>query len=173
MRTDVPPLTAYRLTPAPLSSAPDGSVRTLTLGLPDRIDFSEMLDDVGMVSGQLRLVEHRYELVRLEVTADSIGPDQLRNVPVRRLMVAAARRHAQPVTVDDSGRMTTKDLADELTADEKVVTLWHIARACRTNPNPLIRAELGLTSDQAAARRVARLRKDGVLPAAEKQGQRY
>lgn len=148
------------------------SRRTLTLGLPEAIDFVDTIDGVGEVTGRLELVNYRYELVRLEVRAASIGPDELRRVPVRALMVAAARRHAQPVQVTDH-RIATKDLSDELTDEEVVVALWHLARACRTNPNPLIRQQLRLSSDQAAARRVATLRAKNVLPPAEKKGQRY
>lgn len=170
MRTEVTPLTVHKLMPA--SGARDENGRAITLGLPDAIDFAEVVDGVGAVTGRLELVEHRYELVHLEVRASSIGPDELRRIPVRALMVAAARRHAQVATVSERG-MSTKDLSDELTDDEVVVALWHLARACRTNPNPLIRQQLRLSSDQAAARRVAALRVKNVLPPAEKKGQRY
>lgn len=180
MNTYVDPLAHFADLPAPVMRGPDGATRSLTIRVPQAIRFQDTLEGGATVSGELRMYEHRYELVRLEIQLDDllqqlrpgIGPDDLRRVAIRRLIVTVARRHAQVVETVNGGR-ATKDLADALTDDEATVALWHIARACRDNPNPLIRDQLRLPSDQAAARRVAKLRKAGLLPPADKQGQRY
>lgn len=181
MRTRTSPLTRWiPMGDAPVTEDAEGHRRFLTLALPQQVEFEEFIgqDDQCHVSGRLELdlAALRYELVQLKVSAPSIGPELLRGVQVQALMetvlVSAVRRHAQVFQQDDDG-VTTKELADQLTDEETVVAMWHLARATRSNPNPLIREQLRLPSDQAAARRVAALRKAGVLPAAEKKGQRY
>lgn len=175
MKTQVEPLVRHTPLPAPTVDTEEGR-RQVTLALAEKVRFYERFElgpaDFVMVLGNLEVVEDRYELVHLAIEGASIGPETLRMIPVRSLIVAAARRHAN-VIVMDKGDIVWKDLADELTDEETVVALWHLARACRTNPNPMIRQQLRLSSDQAAARRVAALRKAGVLPPAEKKGQRY
>jgi hypothetical protein len=173
MQTHVSALTPKSLMPAPATQGPNGELRTFTVGVPVTIEFTDTVEGVA-VAGELHLAPNfRYELVRLELQADSIGPDDLRGVPVRRLIVQAARRHAEGVIVESGGRMTTKAFnRHELTDDELVAGLWWLAQACRDNPNPLIATELGITV-AAATQRVSRLRRAGIIPPAEKRGGRY
>lgn len=172
MQTNVSALTPRTLMPAPSTVTADGKRRTITVGLPATIEFSDTTE-AGDVTGELRLSgRHRYELVRFELRADSIGPDELRSIPVRELMVKAARRHAEGVIVTGSRMAVLPFNPQELSTDELVAGLWQLAQACRDNPNRLIAQELDISAG-AAAQRVSRLRRAGLIPPAEKRGGRY
>jgi hypothetical protein len=166
----------YRLFPkAERLSAPDAAVMSHITKSPVAPGIQNVAE--ALLHGGLLLWEDgRYLLARLEIVTPSGGTthELLRSIPLGRVITEVIREtHPAVVRVDRDGRKVMTHPTEELTIDEQIVALFHIARAAGENVNTVIADALKI-KPAAAAQRVARLRKrtPPLLPLAAKQGAR-
>lgn len=127
---------------------------------------------------ELVLVEDRYpgRYVMKEITiADGDGegltPELLRSIKFAGIITTLTANGVQRVTFDGDRVVDHHDSDRSLTPDQNLASLWLEAKLIGANTNDYIGVALGITP-AAAAQRIGRLRRIGMLPPAEGQGAR-
>jgi hypothetical protein len=111
------------------------------------------------------------ELTIADRDGGGVTPELIRSIKFGPLIMETTRDGLTPVRFEVDRIVDHHDPEHTLTADENLVSYWLAAKLCGIDTNGFVAAAFNITR-AAAAQRIARLRREGMIPAAERQGAR-
>lgn len=124
------------------------------------------------MQASVRLRDGRYDVVELQINSEGGPPVTVRSLQLIRF--GAILRHRDGLIGEVTIRRTTSDgrTVSGVGRDDEIPLVYVFARAVGDDPTKAVEETFKLPSRQAAAQRVARLRKAGRIPPASKKGAR-